>query len=65
MSYNTLPTDEPPFTFTEWVDAQDGLVLDYAPDSSVARTPEGERLKYRNPADYIVDLVVESDLATS
>ena len=67
MSYNTLP-DEPAQTYKEWVEARealgDPLVLDYAVDAYVARTPEGERLRYRDPAGYAVAVCTQLDLAT-
>jgi hypothetical protein len=63
MSYDTLKSD-----YERWIEARetqgDPLVLDWAADTSVARTPEGERLKYRDPADYAVAVCTELDLAT-
>ncbi len=63
MSYNTPKTD-----YELWIEAREEqgytLVLDYAADTSVARTVEGERLKYRNPADYAVALCAQTGLAT-
>jgi hypothetical protein len=68
MSYDTSPADGPDSAYKQWVEAReeqgDTLVLDYATDTSVARTPEGERPKYRNPADYAIALCMETGLAT-
>jgi hypothetical protein len=67
MSYNTLPADESDSAYQQWLAAQvDDLVLDFAPDTFVARTSGGERVKFRNPTDYVVAacVEVEADLAT-
>jgi hypothetical protein len=56
------------FQLLEWVEAQEAqghtLVLDYATDTSVARMPEGERSKYRSPADYVLTVCAVQGLAT-